>query len=85
MFTKNTIMILVVACSTLVGCGTLERTPVMTVQEADNYQVNCNMKHEQLEFLSRYVASNKKTVYQADAFAQAVIKRKINYLHSWCK
>jgi len=85
MFTKNTIMILFVTCSTLVGCGTLERTPVMTVQEADNYQVNCNMKNEQLEFLSRYVASNKKTVYQTDALSQAVIKRKINYLHSWCK
>jgi hypothetical protein len=84
MFTKNRIMILVVTCSTLVGCGTLERTPVMTVQEADNYQVNCKMKQEQLEFLSRYVMDNKKTAYHMNTLSQAVIKRKINYLQSWC-
>jgi hypothetical protein len=78
-------MVLFVTCSTLVGCGTLERTPVMTVQEADNYQVNCKMKQEQLEFLSRYVMDNTSHSYHMNRMSQAVIKRKINYLQSWCK
>jgi hypothetical protein len=85
MFTKNTLIILAVSCSTLAGCGTLERTPVMTVQEADRYQVNCKMKNEQIEFLSRYVMDNTTTSYHMNNMSQAVIRRKINYLQSWCK
>jgi hypothetical protein len=84
MFTKNK-LILFVVCVVLTGCGTLERTPVMTVQEADRYQVNCKMKNEQLEFLSRYEMDNTTTSFQMNRMAQAVIRRKINYLNSWCK
>jgi len=84
MFTKNK-LILFVVCVVLTGCGTLERTPIMTVEEADRYQVNCKMKNQQLEFLSRYEMDNTTTAYHMNRMSQAVIRRKINYLNNWCK
>lgn len=84
MFTKNR-LVLVFAGACLTGCASVERTPVMTLQEADNYQVNCQMKNEQIEFLSRYVMDNTKPAYHMNARAQGVIRRKIDYLYSWCK
>lgn len=76
-------LILVAVCATLAGCAT-SRTPVMTLREAENYQINCKLKNEQIDFLERFVSDYRTIDAQLNLQTQSVLRRKLRYIHDYC-